>query len=54
MIARPQPSEHDAYFSRYIDLVPDGDLVTLLDEQHRATQALLAPLTPQQARHRYA
>ena len=54
MIARPQLSEHDPYFSRYIDLVPDGDLVTLLEEQHRTTQALLAPLTPQQAKHRYA
>lgn len=54
MIARPQRTEHDPYFSRYIDLVPDGDLVKLLDEQHRATQALLAPLTSQQARHRYA
>ncbi|MGH7178584.1 MAG: pyridoxamine 5'-phosphate oxidase family protein, partial [Tepidisphaeraceae bacterium] len=54
MIARPQPSEHIPYFSRYIDLVPDGDLLALLETQHRATQAMLAPLTPEQAKHRYA
>jgi uncharacterized damage-inducible protein DinB len=54
MIARPQPAEHVPYYSRYINLVPDGDLLALLETQHRATQAMLGPLTPQQARHRYA
>jgi DinB superfamily len=54
MIARPQLGEHDPYYSRYIDLVPDGDLLTLLDAQHRTTQSMLASLTVQQARHRYA
>jgi hypothetical protein len=54
MIARPEPTEHIPYYRKYIDLVPEGDLLALLDTQHRATQAMLAPLTPQQARHRYA
>lgn len=54
MIARPNSGEFKPYFSRYIDLVPDGDLLALLETQHRATQKMLAPLTPQQAMHRYA
>lgn len=54
MIARPQQTEHVAYFTKYIDLVPDGDLLAVLDAQHRETQRLLAPLSPEQARYRYA
>jgi hypothetical protein len=54
MIARPQPTEHAPYFSRYIDLVPEGDILKLLGDQLRETQALLAPLSAQQARFRYA
>jgi len=54
MIARPNSSEFIPYYSRYIDLVPDGDLLALLETQHRATQEMLALLTPEQAKHRYA
>lgn len=54
MIERPQPSEHVPYFSRYIDVVPHGDLLALLDAQHRTTQKMLAPLSPEKARYRYA
>lgn len=51
---RPHPSEYVPYFSTYIDLVPDGDLRTLLETQHRDTQEMLAPLTTEQSRFRYA
>jgi len=54
MIDRPQSSEHLPYYSRYIALVPEGDVLALLESQHRATQQLLASVAPQQARHRYA
>ncbi|MGQ0640207.1 MAG: DinB family protein [Gemmatimonadaceae bacterium] len=54
MIDRPHPTEHRPYFSRYIDLVPEGDVLTLLESQHRDTQRMLASLSPQQAKHRYA
>jgi hypothetical protein len=54
MITRPQPSEHSPYFSRYIDLVPDGDLLSLLEDQHRVTQGMLTPLPPEKAKYRYA
>jgi hypothetical protein len=51
---RPDNSEHPAYFSRYIDLVPQGSVVQLLQEEFERTTALLSILTPQQAQHRYA
>ncbi|MEW5914762.1 MAG: DinB family protein [Gemmatimonadota bacterium] len=54
MIERPQPTEHVPYFSRYIDLVPEGDILKLLADQQRDTQALLETLSEQQARYRYA
>lgn len=54
MIARPETGEHNPYYSKYIKLVPDGDLLEILEKQQRATQALLAPLSADQACHRYA
>ena len=51
---RPDPSEHLPYFSRYIDLVPDGDIVELLEGEFPRIEALLSSLTPTQAQHRYA
>jgi hypothetical protein len=40
-IERPKADEHSAYFSRYIDRVPDGDLIGLLESQFADTLALL-------------
>jgi hypothetical protein len=40
-IARPQADEHLPYYSKYIDRVPDGDLVAMLREQLMDTVALL-------------
>lgn len=54
MIARPAATEHNPYYSKYIRLVPEGDLLAILEEQRRATQELLAPLSEDQARYRYA
>ncbi len=54
MIERPQATEHVPYYARYIDLVPDGDVLAFMEQQHRATQAMLAPLSSEQARYRYA
>lgn len=54
MIARPQANEHVPYFSKYIDLVPEGDLLRLLDQQHRETRSMLAALPAEKARYRYA
>jgi hypothetical protein len=44
-IPRPQPDEHAPYYSRYIDRVPDGDLLTLLTTQVSDTASMLASVT---------
>lgn len=51
---RPEASEHSAYFSRYIALVPEGSIVVLLEQEFERVYTLLSTLTPQQAQHRYA
>jgi hypothetical protein len=53
-IARPDPSEYVPYFGRYVELVPDGDILALLERQIGETAALLAGLTEEQANARYA
>jgi hypothetical protein len=40
-IARPGADEHAAYFGRYVERVPDGDLVAMLREQVVETAAML-------------
>src|SRR5262249_11249209 len=39
-VERPGPDEHDPYYSRYIDRVPDGDLMAILAAQRDATAAM--------------
>ena len=51
---RPDPSEHLAYYGKYIALVPDGDIVATLERELETTLALLRSVTPAQAEHRYA
>jgi uncharacterized damage-inducible protein DinB len=52
-IGRPEAAEHDPYYSRYIDLVPDGDIVTTLETQIEATSALLAGVSEERAAASY-
>ena len=40
-IPRPKADEHSPYYARYIDRVPDGDLIALLRDQLMDTVALL-------------
>ncbi len=40
-IERPKADEHAAYYSRYIDRVPDGNVIGLLESQLTDTLALL-------------
>jgi uncharacterized damage-inducible protein DinB len=53
-MTRPDPSEHAPYFSRYIDLVPENDVVTALEAQSDETQKLFASLDDERAAYRYA
>ena len=38
---RPDPGEHDEYYTRYIAKVPDGDLLSMLEAQGRETAGVL-------------
>lgn len=51
---RPQPGEHDPYYSRYISLVPDNDILDTLRTQIADTQALLGRLGEDKGSFRYA
>jgi len=53
-IPRPVAAEYAPYYGRYIDKVPDGDLLRTLEDQGRETQAVLAGLSEAKALHRYA
>lgn len=53
MIARPAPSEYFPYFSRYIDLVPDGDLLAMMRSQLAGTLDLVRGIGEADGGHRY-
>ena len=51
---RPAPTEHAPYYSRYIDLVPDGDVLATLGAQVETTAAALRDLPAARADLAYA
>jgi hypothetical protein len=51
---RPATTEYAAYYERYVSLVPDGDLVAILEQQLADFEALLASIPESQADYRYA
>jgi DinB superfamily len=53
-IPRPGADEHSPYYATYISLVPDGNLIEMLQEQQQETVALLRGLSEKQALHAYA
>lgn len=53
-IPRPAANEHSPYYSRYISLVPDGDLISLLQAQMKETARVLRGVTPAKADFAYA
>jgi hypothetical protein len=54
MTTRPTADEPNAYYARYIALVPDGDLLTILAQQADEVAALLAAYSPAQTQYRPA
>jgi uncharacterized damage-inducible protein DinB len=54
MIPRPDASEHLPYYSKYVDRVPDGDLLQTLRDQLDETLALVRGLDESQGGHAYA
>lgn len=53
-ITRPPPGEYAPYYGRYIDLVPDGDVLDLLRRQVEETAQLVGSLSDRDADFRYA
>jgi hypothetical protein len=53
-LTRPGPGEHAAYYGRYIDLVPDGDILETLRDQLGETLALLQEVPRERESYRYA
>ena len=53
-MTRPQSDEYAGFFGRYVDRVPDGDIVAQLESQGEATQQLLASIDEERASYRYA
>jgi len=52
--ARPSAGEHAPYYGKYIALVPDGDVVSVLRDQSAETVRLLRNLSPGKADYAYA
>jgi uncharacterized damage-inducible protein DinB len=54
MIPRPAADEFLPYYGKYIDAVPDGDLLQMLQTQLDETLTLVRGLPEEQGGHRYA
>jgi uncharacterized damage-inducible protein DinB len=50
---RPQAGEFSAYYQKYIDLVPDGDVLNSLERQLQDSGYLLKSISPDHALFRY-
>jgi hypothetical protein len=51
---RPARDETVDYYHPYIDLVPDGDIRVILDDQRQQTLSFLESIPESRAAHRYA
>jgi hypothetical protein len=53
-IARPETTEYAPYYQKYLDHVPDGDVLDLLEQQLGDTVHLLSGVSEERGGHRYA
>jgi hypothetical protein len=53
MIRRPEPHEYAPFYAGYVSLVPEGDLVALLQEQPGMLRRLAASVPPDGEGYRY-
>lgn len=53
-IPRPADGEYNEYYRKYVNLLPDGDLLALLQTQGAETVTLLRGVTEETSRHAYA
>jgi hypothetical protein len=53
-VRRPRAGEIGAYYERYVDLIPEGDVLRALETGLEETRALLARFGEARGGHRYA
>lgn len=51
---RPASTEIASYYQRYVEYVPEGNIVTLMDTVHQNTQALIQSIPEHRGNYRYA
>lgn len=51
---RPHANEHAPYYARYVDLVPETDILGALEKQAAETQSVLSAIDESRAQFRYA
>jgi hypothetical protein len=54
MRRRPDSTEYHEYYNRYVSLVPDGDILSILREQLESTLVFLSAIPGERYEHRYA
>ena len=54
VVAKPQTNEYAAYYEKYVSLVPDGNIVELLEQQLEKTLVLFSGLSEEKGNYRYA
>ncbi|WNR42595.1 DinB family protein [Paenibacillus roseipurpureus] len=54
MLQRPGQDEYASFYTGYIQVVPEGDYVSILDEQEKALVAMFSSLQEEQALSGYA
>ena len=54
MPQRPERNEYAAHFGRYVDLVPETDILSAMARQGEKTRAFLASIGEERSTHRYA
>ncbi len=52
-IQRPTDKEYASFYAAYVSMVPEGDLLRLLEQQGRDTVALLRPIGEEKSKYRY-
>lgn len=53
-IRRPSDTEYAPYYGTYVNLVPDGDYLALLEQEGRDTQERLRSVSEEKSQYRYA
>jgi hypothetical protein len=54
LVHRPEPSEHAPYYTRYVELVPEGDILATLATQMEQTLSRLGGVSTERSQYRYA